>query len=59
MAQASVAMLSNTENAYAKQYHDFEAQIEKARANGDTYELGELKDKRAISEAILECTQPA
>ena len=50
MAQASVAMLSNTENAYAKQYHDLEAQIEKARANGDTYEMGELKDKRELSQ---------
>ena len=39
-------MLFNAENALSKQYHDLEAQINKARKDGDTFELGELKDKR-------------
>ena len=46
LAQANVAMLSQSEQVYAKQYHDLESKINKARAEGDTYELGELKDKR-------------
>ena len=46
VAQATNAMLLNTENAMAKRYHDLEAEIDKARRNGDTFELGELKDKR-------------
>ena len=40
------AMLTQQEQYYAKQYHDIEKQIEKARAEGDTYEVNELKDKR-------------
>ena len=40
------AMLTQQEQYYAKQYHDIEKQIEKARADGDTYEVNELKDKR-------------
>ena len=50
MAQATGAVLHQAENAYAKQYHDLEKQIEKARKDGDTYELGELKDKREQSQ---------
>ena len=46
VAQATNAMLLNTENAMAKRYRDLEAEIDKARRNGDTFELGELKDKR-------------
>ena len=46
MAQASAAMLGSTEQQFAKEYHELEKQIETARDNGDTYELGELKDKR-------------
>ena len=46
LAQATAAMLGQTETAYAGQYKDLEKQIEKARADGDTYELNELKDKR-------------
>ena len=39
------------EQAKAKEYHDIEAQIKTARDNGDTYELGELKDKREQAQA--------
>ena len=37
-----------TEQGYAKQYQDFEAKINKAREDGDTFELSELKDKREL-----------
>ena len=46
MGQGVNAMLHQQEQYFAKQYHDIEAQIEKARADGDTYEVNELKDKR-------------
>ena len=44
------AMMQQTEQTLAKQYHDIEAQIAKARADGDTFELGELKDKRELAQ---------
>ena len=44
--QASAAMISQSENNFAKQYHDIESQIEKARADDDDYEVNKLKDKR-------------
>ena len=50
MAQATGAVLHQAENAYAKQYHDLEGAIAKARKDGDTYELGELKDKRELAQ---------
>ena len=50
MAQASAAMLGNTEQAFAKEYHEIEKQIETARENGDTYEVNELKDKRELAQ---------
>ena len=46
LVNATNSMMSRTEEALAKQYHNFEEQINKARAEGDTYELSELKDKR-------------
>ena len=46
LAQATAAMLSGTEQSFAKEYHDLEAKIEKARKEGDTFEVNELKDKR-------------
>ena len=46
MAQASAAILYNSEEQYSKEYHDIEKAIEKARDEGDTYEVNELKDKR-------------
>jgi hypothetical protein len=46
LGQASTAVLLSQEQTLAKQYHDIEAEIEKARDEGDTYEIPELKDKR-------------
>ena len=46
IGQASAAVLLSEEQQFAKQFHDFEAKIQEARNNGDTYELSELKDKR-------------
>ena len=46
MSQASAAILYDAEQKYSKEYHDIESQIEKAREEGDTYEVNELKDKR-------------
>ena len=46
LSQASAAVLYNQEQKLAKSYHDVEKQIEKARDEGDTYTVGELKDKR-------------
>jgi hypothetical protein len=46
MSDAANAMLSIDEQRLAKEYHDIEAKIKEARDNGDTYELGELKDNR-------------
>jgi hypothetical protein len=46
ITKASAAILYSEEQTFAKQYHDLEAQIEKAREEGDTYEVNELKDKR-------------
>jgi len=44
------AQLQNDENVLAKEYHDLEAKIEKARDEGDTYELNDLKDKRETAQ---------
>ena len=46
VSAATQQALLGPENAAAKRFHDFEAQIDKARANGDAYEVNELKDKR-------------
>lgn len=46
MSDISTAVLMGAEQAKAKEYHDLEAQIKKARDEGDTFELNELKDKR-------------
>jgi len=43
---ASSAIVGQTEQAFAKEYHDIEAKIQKARDDGDTFEVNELKDKR-------------
>ena len=51
VAQASAAILMRPEQNAAKAYHDLEAQIKTARDNGETYELGELKDKRELAQA--------
>ena len=46
IAAANMAMLGNVEQVHAKNYHDLEKKIQEARDSGDTFELGELKDKR-------------
>ena len=46
MAGANITMLSASEQSHAKKYHDIEKKIQDARDNGDTFELGELKDQR-------------
>ena len=46
MGEAAAAMVGSQEQKFAKEYHNLEEQINKAREDGDTYELGELKDKR-------------
>ena len=51
VAQAGAQVLLQPEQAAQKEYHELEAQIKKARADGDTYELGELKDKREQAQA--------
>ena len=47
-AQASAAVLYSQEQGFAKEYHDIEESINKAREEGDTYEVNELKDKREM-----------
>ena len=46
MSDTMTAMLGQSEQVFAKQYADLESKIDKARADGDTYEVNELKDKR-------------
>ena len=46
MGQGVNAILTQTEQQFAKQYHEIEAKIQEARDAGDTYEVNELKDKR-------------
>jgi len=46
VSQAAAGMLMQGEQEFAKEYHELEKQIEKARKDNDTFELGELKDKR-------------
>ena len=46
LTKASAAVLYTSEQSLSKEYHDIEAQIEKARDDGDTYEVNNLKDKR-------------
>ena len=46
LGAASTAILLGTEDQLSKDYHDLESKIEKARQEGDTYEVNELKDQR-------------
>jgi hypothetical protein len=46
MSKASAAVLYSSEQQHSKEYHDIETAIEKAREEGDTYEVNELKDQR-------------
>jgi|TARA_B110000908_G_scaffold56750_1_gene69063 hypothetical protein len=50
LGTALSAELQQTENALAKEFHDLETKIQKARDDGDTYELNELKDKRETAQ---------
>ena len=45
MATASQVLTTN-ETHFATEYHNIEKKIEEARDKGDTFDLGELKDKR-------------
>jgi len=42
--------LQSEEDSLASDYHDLETKIEKARKDGDTYELNDLKDKRETAQ---------
>ena len=46
MGGAAAAVLGQAEQGLAKQYHDMEEKIQKARDEGNTYDLPELKDKQ-------------
>ena len=46
LGKASTAILLGSEQNLAQEYHEIESKIEKAREEGDTYEVNELKDKR-------------
>lgn len=46
MSKASVAVLYSNEQDLAKKYHDIEGKIEKAREEGDSFEMNNLKDER-------------
>jgi len=46
MSKASLAVLYSEEKAKADQYHELEGQITKARKEGDSYNLTDLKDQR-------------
>ena len=46
LTQATSAMLFQTEQHFGRAYQDIEKEIQKARDEGDTYNLPELKDKR-------------
>tara|TARA_Y100001973_G_scaffold22480_1_gene33531 strand:+ start:745 stop:1863 length:1119 start_codon:yes stop_codon:yes gene_type:complete len=46
MSDTSIAVLYKSEQSHAKDFHNVEEQIEKARDENDTYTLSELKDKR-------------
>lgn len=46
LSEALLGQLQTAENELAKEYHEINAEIDKAREEGNTYELSELKDKR-------------
>ena len=46
MSKASADILYSTEKQHAEEYHKLEEAIEKARDEGDTYEVNNLKDQR-------------
>lgn len=46
IGMASSNILYQEEQKLSKEYHELESQIDKARSEGDTFEVNELKDKR-------------
>ena len=48
MSTASAAILHSQETDLAEKYKSLESQIDKAREEGDTYTLGDLKDKKEV-----------
>ena len=46
MSDTSIAILYKSEQEHAKAYHSIEGKIEEARKDNNTYDLGDLKDKR-------------
>jgi len=46
LGETAAAIVGGAEQAKSKQYHELEAAIVKARKEGDTFEVNELKDKR-------------
>ena len=46
LSQATAAVLHQSEQGFAKEYADIEKDIEKARADNDSFTVNELKDKR-------------
>ena len=46
MSDTSIAILYKSEQSHAKEYHEIEGKIEEARKDNNTYDLGDLKDKR-------------
>jgi hypothetical protein len=50
LGAALATQLQQEEVALSQEYHDLESKIEKAREDGDTYELNELKDKRETAQ---------
>jgi len=50
LSEASTAILLGKEQSISKEYHSIEKQIEKAREEGDTYTVSELKDKRETTQ---------
>ena len=50
LGAALATQLQQEETALAQEYHDLESKIDKARDEGDTYELNELKDKRETAQ---------
>ena len=46
VVSATAAFVARGEQAAAKEYHELGESIKKARENGDTFEVNELKDKR-------------
>ena len=47
---AASDILVQSENKYAKEYHEIEKELDQAREEGDTIRVAELKDKQEVSQ---------